>query len=271
MVGKFKKPGKKKKAKPIKKVVPKPKAKKKKEPPRPRPPEIKPAELSITPIKKEMYYPKMPKPLVTENKVSYGDGEKLDIDIEQTDTYVISASKGPVVDGTRREVHILPPFAKISTTATSDFSTGTATDDAFYIGTAEIKSADGTETEITYEKALIMKESPTSDHYTVIPLEEADMTFQEGTPLSADIEMISDYHISASKGPLVEGERKEVTVFAPYVKISSGETGGTFSIAGATDNAFYYGAVSVGGVEYDRAIVIKEAPTSDYFRVIVLE
>lgn len=237
----------------------------------PKPPGIKPPELSITPVKKEMIAPRIPIPALTTKKVSYGDGEKLDIGIEQTDSYYISASKGPVIDGTRRAVEILPPYAKISTTATSDFSTGITTDDTFYIGTAEIKNADGTETEITYEKALVMKESPTSDNYVVIPLEEADMTFQDGIPFSADMEMVSDYHIPASKGPLVEGERKEVTVFAPFVKIGSGETGGTFSIAGASDNEFYYGAVRVGETDYDEAIIIKEAPASNYYKVIVVE
>ena len=117
-----------------------------------------------------------------------------------------------------------------------------------------------------------MKESPTSDKYIVIPLNEADMSFQEeGIPMSADIEMVSDYHISASKGPLVDGERQEVTVFAPFVKISSGESGGTFSVSGATDNKFYYGAVRVGDTEYDEAIIMKESPTSDKYKVIVVE
>jgi hypothetical protein len=194
----------------------------------------------------------------------------MEIDIEQTDPLVISPSRGPVINGTSHAVELHPPYARVSTSSISGFRANSATSDEFYIGSVDIMLAPG-KPMFYYEQAILMRESPTSDRFVVYPLEQTALATKGGTPLGIGIEMSQDLAISSSQGPLMNGTGQQVTIFAPFVEMVSGDLSRGFSAGGATSDSYYVGRVRVGNTVYPRAIVMHENPESDRYRVIPLQ
>jgi len=213
----------------------------------------------------------VPIPLLT--GVSYENGKQMSIKTEQANPFAISVTNGPIVDGTARAAVILPPFARFTTNG-SNFNIGGASNNEFFIGSVQVKNSSSTSVETTYELAIVMKQSPSTDRYVVIPFNspqaaaQANATFQNGVPMGVNMEMSQDFLISPAYGPLVGGKRQPVTIMAPFVEIISGDSSKGFSIGGAYNDSFHFGRVKVGDTVYDNAIVIKESLTSEYYRVI---
>jgi len=254
---------------------------KKQKPPKPKPPE---EQAPLVPKKtaprreeqKPVEHPKparIPKPIPLISGVSYESGKQLTVRMEQANPFAISATNGPVVNGTARAAMILPPFARIVTNG-SNFNIGGASNNEFYIGSVQVKNAGNTAVETTYETAIVMKQSPSSNRFVVIPFDspqavaQAKATFQNGVPMGVNLEMSQDFMISPSYGPVVGGKRQAVTISAPYVEVVSGDSSKGFSAGGAHNDSFFFGRVKVGDTVYDNAIVMKESLTSDYYKVI---
>lgn len=208
------------------------------------------------------------RPLSRFATISYPQGS-LKIAINKNSTFRISSHRGPVIGGTPRAVKILPPYARVATSAIGDFKAGAAKSDEFFIGTVEVMDRFNSRTEFKFKKAIVMRRSAASDRMAVIPLSKAKMTFCKGTsPLGVDMEMSQDQLISSAKGPVVGGKGQQVTVFAPFVEMISGDVYKGFSAGRAADDAFYYGQVKVGNKLYKNAIVIRESHTSSRYAVM---
>ncbi|MEM3499760.1 MAG: hypothetical protein QXI17_03810 [Candidatus Bilamarchaeaceae archaeon] len=104
-----------------------------------------------------------------------------------------------------------------------------------------------------------------------------DITNADRSSLKFTLERTTDYVISSTKGPLSGGVREQCTIFAPYVKVTSGKSGSVFELDGIdgdnnatlADNAFYVATSGANctdsGDKTDGTVFMKLSPTSQYF------
>jgi hypothetical protein len=93
-------------------------------------------------------------------------GTPLGVGIEMSQDLTIPSSQGPLVDGARQQVTVLAPFVEmVSGDLSRGFSAGGATSDSYYVGRVRVGNT-------VYPRAVVMHESPESDTYRVIPLQE---------------------------------------------------------------------------------------------------
>ncbi len=190
------------------------------------------------------------------------------------DPLSISARNGPTIDGTSRNIAIIGPFARIQTTG-SDFNIGGASGKEFYIGKVEVNDASGKYLEKTYETAIVMRESPSSSRYVLIPFDsiqatmQAQPTFQNGVPMGIDIKM-EDLIVRSARNP-ASGALEQARIQAPYVEIVSGDPAKGFSIGSAKDDSFYFGSVEMKTNTSLNTAVIRESPSSDKYVVVPIQ
>jgi hypothetical protein len=241
-----------------------------------------PGSLTLRPgLRKGILQRSRPKLQPTKTKIiktagiSYSQGQ-IKINIEQTDSFKIPVSNGPIHQGAPRALRIKPPYARISTSALNGFSAkssqyGTANYDEFYIGSVDVMYQLPNKSMFYFGEGIVMKQTGTTDRYVAMPMEHSSMTFQNGIPLGIKLEMSQDLAISASKGPIIKGVPQPVTLFAPYVQMMSGDTTKGFAAGKANSDSFFVGSVKVGNTFYEKAIVMQESPSTDKYVVIPIQ
>lgn len=203
----------------------------------------------------------------TTDAASYSKG-KIKTNIEQADDLYINAAHGVMVNGNEKSVTIFAPYARIRTSSSGDFHAGKgeATSE-LYIGTVDVKNLDDSVID-SYDKAIVLKNTVTSDRCVLLPLNRANLTFEGGVPLEVRLEVSNDHTIPAMEGPKINGKRQDVKIFAPYTTLIDADPNKGFSVPGASFPEYYFGAMQVGQKHYENAIAMRESLSSPNYIVV---